>query len=90
MLIPLAIQTAHALENHEHIVCKSITDHHVHKKGLDCSNLHQILEVKTTFLTSDFNLHTPIFYIEDFNTQPQLNKVVTYSRKFSRGPPSLA
>lgn len=89
MLLPLVVQVAHAFENHEHTVCKSITTKHIHKKDFDCSDLHQILEVNTTFLTSDFNLHAPIFIIGDFNTQPQLTKVVSYSKKSSRGPPAL-
>lgn len=89
MLIPLAIQAAHAIENHEHTVCKSITDHHVHEKDLDCSDLHQILETYSSGNTTDYTVIPTHFYSQDYNEQPQQITVVYISKKNSRGPPNF-
>lgn len=36
LLFPIAIQSIHALDGHEHLVCNDFTTH-LHKKQLDCS-----------------------------------------------------
>ncbi|QAA80417.1 hypothetical protein EI546_01130 [Aequorivita sp. H23M31] len=36
LMFPIAIQTAHALDGHEHQVCNDFSTH-LHKKQLDCS-----------------------------------------------------
>lgn len=34
--LPTAINAAHDLLNHEHAVCNSKIEHHIHKKDVDC------------------------------------------------------
>lgn len=36
LIVPLSIQILHVLENHEHGVCTSKVEKHVHKKDFDC------------------------------------------------------
>lgn len=36
LIAPLSIQTLHVLENHEHSVCTSKVDKHIHEKDFDC------------------------------------------------------
>jgi hypothetical protein len=36
LIAPLSIQILHVLENHEHTVCTSKVDNHIHEKDFDC------------------------------------------------------
>ena len=36
-MLPTSIEIIHDLENHEHIVCSSQNDHHIHIEDLDCN-----------------------------------------------------
>jgi hypothetical protein len=89
-LLPLAIQVVHSFENHEHVVCKSVSDSHFHQKDVDCSSLHQILE--TYF--GGFSIISPIislsFYKNNFNKQSQQAKGVFSITKSPRGPPQTS
>ena len=40
-MIPASIEILHDLENHEHSVCNSVSEHHIHKQHLDCADLHK-------------------------------------------------
>ena len=81
LLLPLAIQVAHAFENHEHTVCKSITEKHIHEKDFECSDLHQILETYSTGISANYAVIPTHYYIENFNEQPQQVKVVCLTKK---------
>lgn len=91
LLVPLIVQTIHAInDNHEHIVCKSINEQHIHKQDLDCSELHFPLKTLALNLTFCNKVTTKQFYKSNFNRQSQIFLAVYNSYKSSRGPPELA
>ena len=89
LLFPIGLQLIHALENHEHIVCSSKTDHHIHNQTLDCSVNHVQLDNSTLFHTLNFEViapsisnKLPLYYLsKNYNTQ------LYYTS--TRGPPFI-
>lgn len=61
MIAPLSIQILHVLENHEHTVCTSKVEKHLHKKDFDCKV--DLIRQNHYFLTTNnfqLNLNTRI------------------------------
>ena len=50
-LLPIGVNSLHDFMNHEHSVCTSKIEKHIHEKDLDCS-LH-LLKQNDSFLTSN-------------------------------------
>lgn len=90
LFIPSTIQVLHAFENHEHTVCKSVGEHHIHKQELDCSELHFPFKTFSAYTSSTLEVIPEHFYNSNFDVQPQQIKVVYISKKSSRAPPVIA
>ena len=88
-MIPTSIEILHDLENHEHNVCTSISEHHLHKQHLDCAEFHKQLTIFSIDFTSNFDVIPTHFYTTIFIDKPQIIKEVYHSNKYSRGPPNF-
>lgn len=89
LLLPIAVQTIHAFDGHQHEICYDFSTH-LHKKQLDCS-IHD-------FHFSTFNF-TPYPLIELIapsifsKVENHLLESIGYAyvaNTFLRGPPSLS
>lgn len=89
LIAPTSIEILHDLENHEHIICTSLSDQHIHKKSLDCDEFHKHI----TFFSFDFSSKLDVipkhFYSLVFIEQPQIDKEIYQSIKTTRGPPDF-
>tara|TARA_R110001592_G_scaffold216203_2_gene469782 strand:+ start:104 stop:418 length:315 start_codon:yes stop_codon:yes gene_type:complete len=87
LIAPLSIQILHVLENHEHTVCTSKVEKHVHKQSFDCKELHKHLTFFTFDFTSNLDVIPAHFYASIFIIKPQIDKEIYQSIKSTRGPP---
>lgn len=89
LIAPISIQILHALENHEHTVCISKVEKHIHKQNFNCKELHKHLTFFTFDFTSNFDVIPTHFYTSIFILKPQIDKEIYHSIKSTRGPPSF-
>ena len=87
LLLPTAIQVAHAFEEHEHVVCISKSEKHLHELENDCGDLH----LQLTVFYYNFNNHESLLN-EQIYTKKTIRKsqqlLANYSsNKSSRAPP---
>lgn len=87
LLIPSAIQMAHAFEDHEHIVCTSKYDQHFHEDDADCSELHYQLKVFSHEISNAYKTVSLDNYKSRFNLQPQFIPVYHVVKSLPRAPP---
>ncbi|QTE23491.1 hypothetical protein [Polaribacter cellanae] len=87
-LLPIAVNSVHDFLEHEHKVCISKVESHVHKKDIDC-NLH-LLKQGNTFLV-EHNFEVLLNTVQLEVNFPQYNfKRNHLQLSFSlRGPPSV-
>lgn len=88
-MIPSSIQIAHALENHEHTICTSVDEHHIHIETIECIEFHKQLTVFSMDFTSNYDVIPTHFYTTTFSDKPQVFKEIYHSKKHSRGPPNF-
>lgn len=89
VILPFAIQTVHALHNHEHLVCTAKVVKHFHDQDADCSFFHMSIKRNLINFVSDFelpihivfNLNPTFYYFKGYQNQNKL--------KSSRAPPSF-
>lgn len=89
LLFPIAIQSIHALEGHEHEVCHDFSTH-IHTKQLDCSiyDFHfSIFDFKPQQLPEFTVLEG---YIQTDSNYQQAAIIVDAPHFFLRGPPATA
>lgn len=86
LLFPTAIQTVHAFDGHEHIVCHDLTSH-LHKKQLDCSicDYHFTLFEFTPQQPLEFIVHPGNF--KAINQYQPTVKIADLTHFYLRGPP---
>lgn len=87
VLLPSVIQLAHALDNHEHTVCNSLTDTHVHTRDIDCDIFHRQIHNPTIDFNSAAAVIPVHFYTTQFIEKAQKIERQYSSKKTSRGPP---
>jgi len=58
-LLPMAIDSVHDFLNHEHTICNSKIETHIHEKNLDCK-LHLIKQSDSFLTTTHYNIITNI------------------------------
>jgi len=86
-MIPASMQMLHALENHDHVICTSVSEQHLHQENADCDDLHKQLTVFSVKITSHLDVIPSHFYSTTFINKAQRPEKVYYSKKTSRGPP---
>lgn len=88
-MLPTSIEILHDLENHEHTICTSTTEQHIHKQNLDCDEFHK----QITFYAFNFPTRLDVipthFYTSIFIDTPQIDNVVYQSTRTKRGPPKF-
>lgn len=90
LFAPSAIQLAHTIEDHEHKICVSLDEQHIHEKEVDCSLLHRQFQTLSVDFPSKLDVIPQHFYFTTFNEIFQLENVVYHSKKNPRGPPIIA
>jgi len=85
--LPSAIQLVHALENHEHTVCVSKTDTHIHANEFDCDIFHRPHQTLGYELPSTLDVIPTHYYTTTSKEIPQVFLVVFQNKKNPRGPP---
>jgi hypothetical protein len=88
-MIPTSIEILHDLNNHEHRICTSIGEHHIHKQSIDCKEFDRQLTVFSMDFTSNYDVIPTHFYATYFSDKPQVLHEVYHSKKTSRGPPNF-
>ncbi len=87
LLLPIGIQFAHSFEEHEHIVCNSVDNQHIHEQELDCSFCHVQLNTSSIFEEQNFKLkETTIIDEKPLSSTDNHIQVYLYFNS-SRGPP---
>ena len=89
VIFPFAIQTVHALQDHEHLVCNAKDVKHFHDQDTNCSVYHFTIEQNSTDLVSNykleinnvFNISPTFYYFKNYQNQHQY--------KSSRAPPGF-
>ena len=88
VLLPISISFAHALHKHEHKVCTATSEHHIHKKNIDCSYFHYLSPVQTTPTTYTFEIFEATTTFENL----VFNETFHFTNKLNvftvRGPPT--
>lgn len=87
LLLPTAIQVIHALNKHEHVVCISKTEQHLHELENDCSDLHLQLTVFYYNLNKPSLLVNELVFAKKANYKSQQLTTNYSSNKSSRAPP---
>lgn len=85
--MPSAIQLVHVIENHEHSVCVSLTEKHLHEKEIDCDIFHKQIQPFAFKFPSRLEVIPEHFYTTSFTEIPQVFHTLHHSKKHSRGPP---
>lgn len=90
LLLPFAVKLDHVFENHEHRVCNSTVESHIHDSEFECDFLnYKINQVGYASFASIKEVVVHEHVAKNFvlqNTFYQNEKVTS----FLRGPPSLA
>lgn len=89
LLFPIGLQFAHALENHEHIVCSSTTDQHIHNQTIDCSVNHLQLDNSTLFYVLNYDVIVPSISIDLPLYYANENHNIHLYYTSTRGPPFI-
>ncbi|MFY9241711.1 MAG: hypothetical protein WAO74_01645 [Polaribacter sp.] len=85
-LLPVAINSIHDFLNHEHAICASKIEHHIHQKDIDC-NLHLIKQSAPFLVSNNVEMPTNTIIITNDSLQYSFLKN-HYQLSFSlRGPP---
>lgn len=87
VILPFAIQTVHALQDHEHLVCIAKEVKHFHNQDTNCSVYHFTIEQNSIDFGSNYDLEINIV----FNINPAFYCLKDhqdhYQFKSSRAPP---
>ncbi len=84
-LLPIAIDIVHDFLNHEHTICSSKTEKHIHKKDIDC-DVHLIKKGDFLITTTHYNIITSII-ISNNSLQYSFLKNHYQLLFYLRGPP---
>ena len=89
VILPFAIKTVHALQDHEHLVCIAKEVKHFHNQDANCSVYYFTIEQNSIDLDSNydleinnvFNISPTFYYFKNYQNQHQY--------KSSRAPPGF-
>ena len=85
-LLPIAIDIVHDFLNHEHTICSSKIETHIHKKDLDCK-LHLIKQSDSFLATTYYKIITNIIISNNNNIQYSFLQNHYQLSFYLRGPP---
>ncbi|MET2985451.1 hypothetical protein [Aureibaculum conchae] len=87
VLLPFALQTLHAFEQHEHVYCGAENEKHFHQDEIDCHFNHLIITYSSFDFDDDFTIIEPLDYLQIFDDYHQTYFNPSQSSKSSRAPP---
>lgn len=87
VLLPFALQTLHAVENHEHNYCTAENEKHFHKEEIDCHFNHLTITYNWFDLNNDFTIIRTQTFFQLFDSYTQTYHYSYQSSKSSRAPP---
>ncbi len=87
IVLPFAIQTAHALHGHTYEVCNTKDVKHFHQHQYDCSNYHQIIKQNSIDFSSKVNLEISTIFKHYTIPFYQSKYSISLQSKSSRAPP---
>ena len=89
LLLPLFIGFIHTLHHHEHVICHSKIEKHIHVQKYNCSSFHYFSDLQYKDALKNYVFAEPDY----FNlVATQLNSLLFSTNIFSnfqRGPPSI-
>lgn len=87
LFLPATIQLVHVFEQHEHIVCTSDIEQHIHERDLECALCHLQAETLSITFESETEVIPPQFYKAFTQEVTQQYVEVLIHKKSSRAPP---
>lgn len=87
VILPLAIQTAYTLQEHEHKICTSKEVKHFHVEAIDCGNYHLIIELNSIVFTTDIVVKNTEYFNKNYDYFYPTNYHPFIKLKSSRAPP---
>lgn len=89
LLLPLGIGFSHALHNHEHNICVSKTEKHIHTQKIDCSYFHYFTNIQYQNGDSDSSIFVPNFISTKITLLTSSYFSSNTSTYLTRGPPTI-
>ena len=89
LFLPATIQIAHAFESHEHVICSSDTEHHLHEDDIECFLCHLQAETHLVAFDNNYDVIPSTFYNTSNEVTPFAIAKVYLHKKSSRAPPFL-
>lgn len=87
VVLPMSIQFAHALENHNHEVCNENSIQHFHSLDNECEFDHFVFKTNTNLSHTDFQLAELLYIDSPINTKSTNHHSTLLSTRLYRGPP---
>ena len=88
LFIPASIQLLHAFEIHEHVICTSDFDKHLHEDDPECILCHLQADYDTFILNNQYKILLNTFSIEYKNSYNFYKSHQLLSFQL-RGPPTI-
>lgn len=89
LVLPFALKLNHVFDNHNHVVCKSKIENHIHESELDCDfynyKINQVTYYISTIFDDDFQ---QLFIPKNYALQDDFHQTERFV-SFLRGPPSF-
>ena len=86
LFLPATIQIAHAFESHEHVICSSDTEHHLHEDDIECFLCHLQADSYTSLNKNSYNTNV-ILLLSEYELQYNFFKSHQHLSFSLRGPP---
>lgn len=88
ILLPILTGFVHALHQHDHKICNSKVDQHVHSDQDDCTDLHYLIDLQSQDEIRDWNLNDPGAFNQDADKLVSLTLFSVQRSNSQRGPPT--
>lgn len=89
VLLPIGISFTHALHKHEHKVCATKSEDHIHAKSMDCSFFHYLNPIQATPANYTYTIFLPNTVFEKPVVAQNFSFTVKISTFSVRGPPVI-
>lgn len=89
LMMPTSIEVFHELEKHEHTICISVGENHIHNQDIDCDDFHKQLTIFSVDFTANLDVIPKHFYTTISIDSSQTLKEIYQSIKTTRGSPFL-
>lgn len=87
LILPATIQLVHAFEQHEHVVCTSEVEQHIHENDLECALCHLQAQNHAIDFHKETEVIPPQFYTTNQEQTTSKYIPVVLHQKSSRAPP---